>query len=154
MKVLNKQGFTFSKHTILLLVWMGFTIRAEAKLLGPALNMSVSVNDTLDGEIFTAVEQMPEFPGGMSALNRYLAKNIRHPKECANPVGRVTVSFVITKTGKVKDADVKARNCDASQWKQEMIAVIKSMPVWKPGKHQGKPVNVRYSMPIRFPFSQ
>lgn len=102
-----------------------------------------------DGAIFTIVEQMPEFPGGMEALYQFLAANIKYPggpDDCVN--GKVIVSFVIEKDGTVSDAKVVRKLHPA--FDEEALRVVKLMPKWEPGRQEGKPVRVQFNLPINF----
>ena len=97
-----------------------------------------------------AVETMPEFPGGQGALLQYLAKSIKYPVIAQeNGIqGRVSCSFVVNKDGSIVDAEV-IRGVDPSLDK-EALRVINSMPKWSPGKQRGKPVRVKYTVPVTF----
>lgn len=101
-------------------------------------------------QAYTVVEEMPEFPGGESALMKYLIKNIKYPPEAReqNIQGKVVVKFIVTRVGKI-DSVYVLKPIHASL-DEEAIRVIKSMPDWKPGKQNGKAVNVYYSLPINF----
>lgn len=101
-------------------------------------------------DIFQVVEDMPEFPGGMEALLAYLGKNIKYPSIAQenNIQGRVIVEFVVNKDGSIVEPKV-IRSLDASCDK-EALRVIKAMPKWKPGKQRGKPVRVKYTVPVMF----
>jgi protein TonB len=105
-----------------------------------------------DGEetVFQVVEQMPEFEGGMTALAKYLQKNLKYPAQArnANIQGTVFVGFVVGNDGKIRDVSVLkgiGYGCD-----EEAKRVVQTMPPWKPGKQSGRAVSVRYSLPIRF----
>ena len=101
-------------------------------------------------EVFMVVEDAPEFPGGINALLEYLKKNIKYPAICRdnNIQGRVIVSFVVNKDGKIVDpAVVKGVNPSLDK---EALRVISTMPNWKPGYQRGKPVRVKYSVPVNF----
>jgi protein TonB len=103
-----------------------------------------------DTTVYTYVEQMPEFPGGDTALNAYLAKNIEYPaKALDNDIqGRVIIEFIIRSDGSVSDVTVSkgiGYGCD-----EEAVRVVKSMPRWKPGSQNGKPVNVIYRIPVKY----
>jgi protein TonB len=96
------------------------------------------------------VEDAPEFPGGTQALLDYLRKNIKYPPICReNGIqGRVLVSFVVNKDGAIVEPQVvKSVN---KQLDQEALRVISTMPNWKPGKQRGKPVRVKYTVPVNF----
>jgi protein TonB len=101
-------------------------------------------------EIFQVVEEMPEFPGGMAECMKFLGKNIKYPTiSQENGVsGKVIVQFVVNKDGSVVDP-VVVRSVDPYLDK-EALRVISTMPKWKPGKQRGKPVRVRYTVPVTF----
>ena len=101
--------------------------------------------------IFVVVESMPEFPGGAQAMMRYIAENIKYPVIAQeNGIqGRVICQFVVEKDGKVSDIQVVRSSGEASLDK-EAQRVISSMPKWKPGKQRGKPVRVKYTLPVNF----
>lgn len=101
-------------------------------------------------EIFVVVEEAPQFPGGESALMRYLNDNIRYPVIAQeNGIqGRVTCQFVVERDGSISDVQV-VRGQDPSLDK-EAVRVIQGMPRWKPGKQRGAPVRVRYTLPVLF----
>jgi protein TonB len=98
--------------------------------------------------MFGIVEAMPEFPGGQKALMTYIAKNTNYPQDAPCISGRVIVQFTITKKGKIIDAKV-ARGIHPV-YDKEALRIIKKMPTWKPGTQMGKPVAVRYTVPIVF----
>ena len=101
-------------------------------------------------EIFTIVENMPEFPGGTEALFKHLAKNIKYPAMAkdAGIKGKVYVTFVVDKDGSI--ADVKVLRGIGGGCDEEAVRVIKESPLWKPGMEKGVSVNVRMIMPITF----
>ena len=101
-------------------------------------------------QIFTVVEEMPEFPGGNAELLKYLAKSIKYPVIAQeNGIqGRVICAFVVNRDGGIVDAEV-LRGVDPSLDK-EALRVIMAMPKWKPGKQRGKPVRVKYTVPVTF----
>lgn len=101
-------------------------------------------------QIFTVVEDMPQFPGGDQELLKFIAKSIKYPVIAQeNGIqGRVTCSFVVNRDGSVVDAEV-LRGVDPSLDK-EALRVIGTMPKWKPGMQRGKPVRVKYTVPITF----
>jgi periplasmic protein TonB len=103
-----------------------------------------------DPVLFVTVEEKPEFPGGMKALQVYIAKHTNYPEMAAqnNIQGIVYVHFTIGKDGKVCDVRV-ARPVDPLLDK-EALRVVNSLPVWKPGKQRSKPVPVAYTVPINF----
>jgi protein TonB len=101
-------------------------------------------------EIHINVQQMPEFPGGDLALLKYIKLETKYPDiAIRNDIqGRVFVQFVIGKDGSINQVEI-LRGVDPSVDK-EAIRVVKSMPKWRPGKQNGKPVFVRYQVPINF----
>jgi protein TonB len=109
------------------------------------------VVEEVEEEIFVVVESMPEFPGGQQEMMKYIAENIKYPVIAQeNGIqGRVICQFVIEKNGSVTDIQVVRSSGDASLDK-EAERVIKTMPKWKPGKQRGKPVRVKYTIPVAF----
>ena len=116
----------------------------------PAPVKSTTVNDSV---VFEVVEEMPDFPGGQSALMEYLAKNIKYPATAHEngKQGRVIVSFVVKKDGSISDTKIE-RGVDPYLDK-EAERVITAMPNWKPGKQRGQAVNVRFTVPVTFRLS-
>jgi len=108
-------------------------------------------NETLFGVI---VEPEPEFPGGTQALIKFIAENIRYPKELAEACihGRVTVSFVVEADGTL--SELKEMRSPHPALTEEAFRIIRLMPKWKPGTHRGKPVRVKYMLPISFRLSE
>lgn len=100
--------------------------------------------------IYTVVEDMPEFPGGEKKLFAYLGENISYPKAAkeAKVSGRVFITFVIEKDGSV--SEVKLLRGIGSGCDEEAMRVVSSMPKWKPGLSEGKPVRVQYNLPIKY----
>ena len=98
----------------------------EIKYIEPV----VEEEEPVEEEIFMVVEQMPEFPGGMAELMKFLSKNIKYP------------------TGSIVDP-VVMRSVDPYLDK-EALRVISTMPKWKPGMQRGKAVRVKYTVPVTF----
>ncbi|MBQ9216002.1 MAG: energy transducer TonB [Prevotella sp.] len=101
-------------------------------------------------KVFDVVEEMPQFPGGNSALMEYLGKNIKYPvvAEENGIQGRVVCTFVVERDGSITDVKV-VRGVDSSLDK-EAVRVVKSMPRWIPGKQNGSAVRVKYTLPVTF----
>ena len=106
--------------------------------------------DTGEDEVFTVVEEVPMFPGGMGALKKWLSKNLKYPMIAQeNGIqGTVMVQFVVWKDGTIKDVQL-VRGVDASLDK-EATRLVKAMPKWKPGKQRGKTVSARFTLPVTF----
>ena len=103
-----------------------------------------------DDQTFSVVEQMPEYPGGMRAGLEFMARNLRYPTKAreAGKQGRVIVQFVVRKDGSLSDFKV-LRPVDP--WLDaEAIRVISTMPKWKPGMQDRKPVSVIFTLPVTF----
>ena len=99
---------------------------------------------------FDVVEQMPEYPGGVSALFEFLSKNVKYPAaaEKAGTQGRVIVTFVVEQDGSIGEPTV-IRSV-SPELDAEAVRVINAMPNWKPGTQNGKAVRVKYTVPINF----
>jgi TonB family protein len=103
-----------------------------------------------EDEIFTIVEQQAEYKGGQDEMYRYLSKNIKYPENASREhiSGKVFTSFVVSKTGEIKDVKVEkgiGYGCD-----EEAVRVIRNMPNWQPALQDGKPVNSKFTLPIVF----
>ena len=106
--------------------------------------------DETETQIFTVVENEPEFPGGMEALYKYLAQNIKYPQLARDNgiTGKVYVTFVVERDGSIANPKVLrdiGGGCGA-----EAIRVVKAMPKWTPGKQRGKAVRVQFNLPVNF----
>lgn len=101
-------------------------------------------------EIFVAVEQQAEFPGGQAALMKWLSNNIRYPESAQqNDIqGRVIVKFVVEKDGSIGQATI-AKGVD-KDLDREAIRVVKKMPKWQPGKNNGVAVRSYFTLPVTF----
>lgn len=95
-------------------------------------------------------ETMPQFPGGREVLLKYLAANIKYPASAvkAKKQGRVIVTFIVQKDGSITHAKI-AKSIDP-ELDAEALRVVKGMPKWTPGTQNGKPVNVKYTVPVKF----
>ena len=103
-----------------------------------------------ENTVFTTVDQMPEFPGGLPGLAKYLSENVSYPQTARESgiQGRVIVYFVIETNGRVSNTKVIrgiGGGCD-----EEAVRVVNAMPRWKPAKQEGKKVRVSFNLPINF----
>lgn len=136
----------------------------DGKLTNPGENIDIlpvgpAGGDGKDGtEVsnlpFEIVEVMPSFPGGESAFGKFLGKNIRYPSAAseASIHGKVYVSFIVERDGTLTDITVErgiGYGCD-----EEVIRVMKRAPKWTPGIQNGKPVRVKYTVPVAFNISE
>lgn len=116
------------------------------------VNAQKTVVSKKNQKVFDVVEQMPEFPGGMEALFKYMAENMKYPEDAKKQQveGRVLVQFIVETDGSVSNTEVLMRvfpSLDA-----EAVRVISGMPKWIPGKQNGKVVRVKYTIPVSFRF--
>ena len=116
-----------------------------------AAPVEAPVEEEEEEVVFVVVEKMPEFPGGQQALFKYLSENVKYPVIAQeNGIqGRVICQFVVNRDGSIVDVEVVRSGGDPSLDK-EAIRVIKSMPKWKAGQQRGKPVRVKYTVPVNF----
>ena len=101
-------------------------------------------------KVYDIVEVMPQYPGGMPELMQYLAKNIKYPIQAQKKgiEGRVTVRFIVEKDGSISNVTV-VRHIHPLLDK-EAVRVIKAMPKWSRGMLNGKPVRVKFNIPVAF----
>ena len=117
----------------------------DLKVVSPS-PQAVASND----RTFDVVEQMPAYPGGMKECLKFMARNLKYPTKAqeAGKQGRVIVQFIVQKDGSLSDLHV-LRLVDP--WLDaEAIRVISTMPKWKPGMQDGKPVSVKFTLPVTF----
>jgi len=112
--------------------------------------IEVEEEEVVEEEIFLVVENQPEFPGGEKARLTYLNQNIKYPQMAreSNIQGTVYVTFVVEPDGKISNVGILrgiGGGCD-----EEASRVVTAMPSWNPGKQRGRPVRVRFTMPIKF----
>lgn len=100
--------------------------------------------------VFDVVEVMPQYPGGQIAMLKYIMENIKYPEQAMKEgiQGRVTVRFIVEKDGSI--SNVKPVLSVHPLLDKEAVRVVESMPKWSPGKQNGKPVRVRFNVPVMF----
>ena len=103
-----------------------------------------------DSTCIAKPDQLPEFPGGEIAMMKFIKENLDYPPSAARKgiQGRVILTFILEKDGKFSTIKVLRSPDDALS--REAIRVIKKMPKWKPAIHEGKPVRVKFAMPVTF----
>ena len=114
------------------------------------VNAQKTVVSQSNQNVYDQVEQMPEFPGGMSAMIDFLQTNLKYPEDAIKQKvgGRVMVMFVVETDGSLSNVRVARKvfpSLDA-----EAVRVVKAMPKWKPGKEKGRPVRVNFTLPVVF----
>lgn len=134
------------KQIILLtLALMGGIAVAQSPEKQPAKGTAAPV----ENEIYTVVEQDPEFPGGMDALFQWIGSNYQWPAEArdCDAFGTVFVSFIIEADGSVSNARIlRGIGCGHDE---AVLDMLKRMPKWKAGKQRGKKVRVQYNLPVQ-----
>ena len=125
-------------------------VEVENAVAEKAVNEQASEPQDSRTKVYKSVEQMPEFPGGIVEMMKFLQMNIKYPPlAAANKIeGRVIVQFIIEKTGEVGDVQV-VRSVN-EELDAEAVRVVKSMPKFTPGRQDGKDVAVWYTLPISF----
>lgn len=125
-------------------------IRSMAKATNTlsTTNMQTKQSETKASDV---VKVLPQFKGGNFKLMEFIALNMKYPESAvkANQQGVAVVGFVVQKDGTVSDVHI-IKSTGYEVLDNEAMRVVKAMPAWEPGKQDGKPVNVKYSMPITF----
>ena len=132
-------------------VVVGYNDSGKKSTTQPSTDTGIKMPTEINGqEVFDAVEQMPEYAGGMSEMMKYLATSIKYPQSAkdANIGGRVIVQFIVDKSGKVTNVNV-VRGVDPAL-DAEAVRVVSAMPNWKPGMQKGQAVPVKYTIPVLF----
>jgi tonB family C-terminal domain len=101
-----------------------------------------------DDKVYEVCEQMPIFEGGDAALLKYLGENLKYPDKTKDRgvQGRVVIGFIVEKDGSLTDVKV-LRPVDIDL-DAEVLRLVKGMPKWIPGRHNGQRVRVKYLLPI------
>lgn len=122
-------------------------------VLGLMLHIHAMGQENYKDGVFSEVDQLPEYPGGLEKLKQFVAENVSYPEEAKKEgiQGKVFVSFTINKKGEVVDAEI-AEGVD-SFLDKEALRVVEAMPVWTPGKKDGHLVSVRLTLPVEFKLS-
>jgi len=126
------------------------TTRLSDSLAAEKPPVPETISPKKQDSIYAVVENMPEFPGGRKAFMKYLADNIKYPKQAKKKGihGRVFVNFTVEEDGSITNAKLLrgiGGGCD-----EESIRVVEAMPKWIPGEHEGKKVRVSFNVPIKF----
>ena len=99
-----------------------------------------------DDKVYTNVQSIPEFPGGMAAFYSFIGKNYKIPPTF-NGTGTVILNYIVEKDGNL--TDIKVVRDAGSGTGEEAVRILKLSPKWKPGQQDGVPVRVAYSLPIK-----
>ena len=163
---------------VLLFILQCFTINTYAQERAEPLIQVVKITptDSTAPKIFKSVEQMPEFPGGEAAFMQFLATNTKYPRSCVdyNVEGKIFFNFIVNEDGSISNIVVKRSPCSSyanqdttamtdyqkyylkaqqdacPDLEKEAIRVLESMPLWSPGRMEGKPVKVFFNLPFVF----
>lgn len=102
-------------------------------------------------DIYTVVEYMPEYPGGVNEMIKFIQNNIRYPKNAQDKSlgGKAFLKFVVDSTGKISEVNI-TKSTGVEELDQEALRVVRAMPNWKPGSQNGKNVNVFFNLPLNF----
>ena len=150
--------FAFPAFALLMLGNMSCT--SEKKQADESVKeQPVSVPDSVDQSvavplvedtIYTVVEEMPQFLGGVSKLMEFITKNLQYPESAQEQgiQGRVIAQYVVEKDGSV--SNIRVIRGVSEELDAEAVRVLKLMPKWTPGKQNGKPVRCRYTIPVQF----
>ena len=116
-----------------------------------SLNVNAQEKKTENSDVvFTVVENEAEFPGGIEAMNRFMAENIKYPTlaKQKNIEGKVIISFIVEKNGTL--SDIRTIKDIGEGCGDEGVRIVKLMPKWKPAKQKGQPVRQQFLLPISF----
>jgi protein TonB len=118
---------------------------------GTAFSQQLTEMDPKKDDTYISVEEMPVFPGGNDSLMTFIRRILKYPQHASvNAIeGKVLVGFIVDKSGKVRDVELK-RSSGNKSLDDEALRVVRSMPIWKPGIQDDKPVNVSYVLPLVF----
>ncbi len=132
----------------LLLSISGFTQNSNSTTDEIALSNGKTTADT---SIFLIVERAPDFPGGAQAMTKYIQDSLRYPKDKSESeiTGTCYVGFIVEKDGTVTQVSPMRSIAGAPLFNEECLRIVRKMPNWNPGKQNGRPVRVRFVLPIK-----
>lgn len=111
------------------------------------------VDTSIEGEdaIYMVVEKMPEFPGGMEAMWKFLSDHLNYPEEARekNIEGRSIIQFIVEKDGTISNIEL-VRSAGDKSLDKEALRVVRMMPKWKPGSQKDNIVRCKYTLPVSF----
>ena len=105
--------------------------------------------------VYTFAEQMPTYPSGEVEMHRFIYNNLWLPDlkpEIVAENSKTSISFIVTKSGEIIDVKATSEKYEGKMITDSLISIIKRMPKWIPGKHNGKNVDVYYKFPIHIRF--
>lgn len=132
---------------------MAYSDDESMRLIFEKADLSHPSSSADDDDVKTVCEVEPEFPGGSQELMKFIAANMRYPKECAdNDIeGRVTLSFIVEKDGSI--SNIEELRSVHPLLTEEAKRILSAMPKWKPGMQDGEAVRVKYIIPVTFRLS-
>ena len=131
-----------------------FTVPISFQLNKKIVSENTPVQEKVSSEVFNAVEQQAEYPGGMEELGKYLAINLKYPAAAqrANKSGKVYVQFIVNTDGTATNFDVL--KSAGFGFDEEALRVLSSVSKWNPGRQSGRIVRSRFTVPINFQLSE
>ncbi len=130
----------------------GDSTSVDPPIIGIPTGTGTGITEIETPETFIVVEEMPEFIGGTAAMAKFIQNNLQYPIEAREMglSGKCFLKFVVSGNGEISNVEVLKGVPGCVACDKEAIRVIKSMPYWKGGKQNGRPVNVYYNLPINF----
>ena len=126
-----------------------FTLNVNAQVMVDPIAPNQEYNNDIDSMVaYAYAEESAHFPGGDKELSDFLVENIKFPNDPADVQGKVYLSFIVEKDGSL--TNIKVLRGLYRPIDEEAIRVVKLMPKWIPGKHNGKIVRQKYTLPIKF----
>ena len=144
--------------TILLFLFLGFSTICFSQIVEIGNSISIEESDSTNNseitDIYSYVEEMPQFPGGDEAKLKFLQENLKFPKSTLNNGirGTIYISFVVEKDGNI--SNIRILRGLQQEIDEEVMRVVQSFPKWKPGKQRGRNVRVNFNMPIKINASE
>ncbi len=148
-KMLFQKAMSFTKLPTTLLL----TVLVVTTSFYACSNEATELPSEEPAELINIVEVMPEFVGGQEAMFQYIGKEVSYPQVARDKgiEGTVYVGFTVTKTGEIKNVNIKRgfKGNDGG-CHEEAMRVVRKMPKWTPGTQMGKTVDVMYTLPLKF----
>ncbi len=149
--ILTKSLLTCSFSILCSMVFAQF----EPKQPDPKPQQNPEVVEPNKDVVYEIVDEPAEFPGGLEALKKYMAENLKYPETAKEKglEGKCYIQFVVSLDGKISNVKIRKGVVDCPECDKEAVRMVEAMPLWKPGKVNGRAVSSLFSLPVLFKLS-
>jgi len=145
---------TINRFFILILFFLTLIGFAQEGVVSESVSCPAVPAKEKGAEVYTVVEEMPQFPGGAGEMMKFIQKNFHYPEieKEAGITGKCFVKFIVEPDGSISNIEVLKGVAGRPNYDKEAVRVFESMPKWIAGKQNGKPVRVYFNVPVSIHF--